>query len=103
MISLVTGLFAFGLTVWPVVVLQWAWHTHQQGGFFQSSDGVLLILVSLLAGCITAICGAIFPDEDASTLRFFGRAFCIMTFCIEGVIVIWLIHGFAQFSHWGVN
>ena len=104
---LVAGLFAFALTVWPIVLVQWLWHiqrTNVHATPFPVNTAVPLMIISALAGFIVAICGTmIADDEPTSVLRFFGRALCIITFCMEGVIVIWIIRGFSQFSKFGVN
>jgi len=107
--SLVAGLFAFGLTVWPIALVQWSRYIHIHSANVHATASSLggiipLMLMSLLAGLIVAICGTrISSDKADSTLHFIGRGFCIITFCMEGVIVIWMIYGFAQFSRFGVN
>ena len=105
--SLVTGIVALGLTIWPIALVQWVWHLQRanvHATSFRWNTAVPLMIISALAGFIVAICGTMISDDEAaSTLRFFGRGLCIVTFCIEGAIVIWIISGFAQFSHFGVN
>jgi hypothetical protein len=105
--SLVAGIIGVGLTVWPIALVQWVWHlqrTNIHATAFPWNSVVPLMIISSLAGFIAAICGTmIADDEDVSTLRFFGRGLCVITFCIEGAVLIWIISGFAQFSKFGVN
>jgi hypothetical protein len=102
MLVAILGIVALGLTVWPIALVEWFWQTHPRG--FETNAVSGFMLISLLAGFIIAICGTMISnDEAASALWYIGRALCIVTFCIEGAVVIWIIHGFTQFSHFGVN
>jgi hypothetical protein len=101
-VGVILGIVALGLTVWPIALTEWFWHTHPRGFDVNAIGG--LMLISLLAGCIIAICGTmISDDEGASTLRFIGRALCIITFCIEGAIVLWFVRAATHLSNFGVN
>jgi hypothetical protein len=101
----ILGIVSFGLTVWPIAFSEWFWHAHPQGlRGFPENDVVGLMLFSLLAGLIIAICGKKISDhEAASMLQFIGETLCTLTFYIDGAIVVWIIYGISQFSHFGVN
>ena len=104
---LVTGIIALGLTVWPIILVQWVSHIQRSNVHatsFPWNDVVPYTIISVLAGFIVTICGTMSSDDEAAfTLRTFGRVLCIFTFCIEGAIVVWYISGVSQFSHFCIN
>ena len=105
--SLVAGIVALGLTVWPITFAQWFWHiqrTHVHVKSFDVNKIVPLMVISSVVGCIVAICVTMCSDEEGSTLDAVGRTLCTLTFWIEGAIVIWIVLGFAHISgNFGVN
>jgi predicted MFS family arabinose efflux permease len=102
LVLIILGIVAFGLTIWPIALTEWLWHTHPRGFEVNAIGG--LMLISMLAGIIVAICGTMaFDNKAASVLGYIGLSLCIAAFLIDGVVVLWFIRAASHLSNYGVN
>jgi hypothetical protein len=92
--TLKTGLVAFGLIIWPVVLYQWVWADQAAYHERQQLEGPWAI--SWLAGSIVAIYGIVTEkDKESPVPRLLGWILCVGTLCFEVALVV---YGLSQFS-----
>jgi hypothetical protein len=99
--TLVVGIIAFGLIVWPLIALKAVWA--DQNAYSARQLLLVPLVISWFIGSILAICGTMI-SEDKQPLRLLGRILCVGSLLIEAGIAAYLflrvVDGISRF---GVN
>ena len=83
-----TSIVAFGLIIWPIILLQHTWAAHRANVHYVPPDFVNAAIVSWLVGTVVAICGTMISEENSPKLRSFGKNLCIITLCVDAVVLV---------------
>ena len=94
--SLWIGIFAFGLIIWPIILLQLVWAAHRANVHYVPPQFGGLWAMSWLAGFFVAICGFFVGKGDPPILKFIGRALCVIALFVQIACIYWAISEFKR-------
>jgi hypothetical protein len=91
------GIVAFGLIIWPLILLHSVWAAHQSNVHYVPPDFSAVWFWSWLVGFVVAICGFFVRCEDSTVLKFVGRFLCFVAVSIQAGFILWAITEFQKF------
>jgi len=94
--SLWIGAFAFGLIIWPIILLKLVWAAEQANLHYVAPKFGGLLAMSWLAGFFAAICGFFFGKGEPPILKFIGHALCMIALFVQIDCIYWVISEFKR-------